>query len=98
MLSIDTERLRSVGGFDADYFLYYEDVDLCRRLARKFPDMQAVVADVDPGVHVVGASGTGRRGDAERARLRSAVTYAQSNPGGQWKACGALLQARSAVV
>ena len=25
------ECLRSIGGFDEDYFLYYEDVDVCRR-------------------------------------------------------------------
>jgi GT2 family glycosyltransferase len=96
--SIDTDRLRAVGGFDDDYFLYYEDVDLCRRLARRFPDMQAVVADVGPGVHEVGASGTGRRGAAERARLQSAVRYARSNTGRAWRTCGMLLDARRTVL
>jgi GT2 family glycosyltransferase len=29
-----TEVLRAIGGFDERYFLYFEDVDLCRRVAR----------------------------------------------------------------
>ena len=35
--SIDTESLRSIDGFDTGYFLYFEDVDLARRLGRRYP-------------------------------------------------------------
>ena len=38
------EFLRQVGVFDERYFMYYEDVDLCRRLRRSGFDVKLVPA------------------------------------------------------
>lgn len=93
-LSVAVDRFRSVDGFDEDYFLYSEDVDLCRRLAAAHPGMRAVVADVTPGVHTVGASATGSSRMVEHVRLDSAVRYAEAQPGAAWEACAWLLRLR----
>ena len=42
-----TDLLKSLGGFDPGFFLYFEDVDLCRRVQRThrtvyYPDVSAV--------------------------------------------------------
>jgi hypothetical protein len=97
VLSVDADRLRSISGFDDRYFLYYEDVDLCARLARRFPATRAIVADVPPGVHGVGQSAaTDSSGEVavERIRCESAVRYAQERRGIAWRTCETLLRAR----
>lgn len=83
--SVDRERFLAVGGFSPDYFLYYEDVDLCRRLAVRFPDMSAEVANVPPGQHSVAASAAASRGRATAARARSAAVYASTRQGISWQ-------------
>lgn len=93
-LSIDAERLRAVGGFDEGYFLYAEDVDLCARLARRDPEMRAVVVDVEPGIHEVGGTAAGESLRVERIRLESALRYAEAQPGTMWSLCATLLRAR----
>lgn len=81
IFSVDAERFRSVGGFDEQYFLYFEDVDLCRRLADRYPEMTVRVASVAPAHHAVGGSARDAAGRiaAERHMVKSAITFALSS-------------------
>ena len=62
-----------VGGFDARYFLYWEDADLCRRLRARGYEIRYV-----PGataVHRVGHSSRTARAASIRAFHESAYLY-----------------------
>lgn len=87
VMSWDTARLREVGGFDASYFLYFEDIDLCARMASRHPMMRVRVAQTGPGRHSVGASavGTAGRVDADRHHLASLRRYVRSRRGFRWQ-------------
>jgi hypothetical protein len=93
VLSIDSERLRSIDGFDPRFFLYYEDVDLCGRLAAQYPTMDLVLLEEEPARHSVGGSAE-PGGAVEKHRLASAVAYASGQPGVPWRITAALLRLR----
>jgi GT2 family glycosyltransferase len=57
------EAYRAVGGFDEAYFLYYEDVDICRRLRRR-----GARAIYDPRVEVIHHARRASRRNPRHAR------------------------------
>jgi GT2 family glycosyltransferase len=77
-LALDVTAVRAVGGIDATYFLYYEDVDLCLRLRRRGYSVRYTPTAV--AVHDAGAT-TGHASSrhvfySERNRLLTLVKNA----------------------
>jgi N-acetylglucosaminyl-diphospho-decaprenol L-rhamnosyltransferase len=68
----DTATFGAIGGFDERYFLYYEDVEICRRLARGGHRVLYV-----PGAEVVHDARRASRREPALARhhLRSALRF-----------------------
>lgn len=67
------DALRSVGGFDERYFLYWEDADLCRRLRDRGHETRYVPDAV--AIHRVGQSSRTARASSIRAFHDSAYLY-----------------------
>ncbi len=72
-----TGTLRSVGGFDERYFLYYEDVDLCARMCER-----GLEVSVCPAASVIHAARRESRANPRYAlwHLRSALRFLVSQP------------------
>jgi len=90
-LAVRRREFDAVGGFDPAYFMYYEEVDLCRRLATK-----GTLTRFTPAAtigHVGGASTAQNRAPMRREMFRSLARYTRHHgrdPG--------LLRLRLAVV
>lgn len=95
VLSMSLHRFRLCGGFDPAFFLYYEDMDLCGRLAKTFTSMRVRLRATPPAVHTVGVSARKLR-DAERIRLESAIEWSRRQSGGAWRLSQWLLRSRLA--
>jgi N-acetylglucosaminyl-diphospho-decaprenol L-rhamnosyltransferase len=65
---VSADLWREVGGFDESYFLYWEDVDLCRRVVTAGGHVRA-----EPSVTAVHDEGSSHR--VRRSEAKSAVYY-----------------------
>ena len=84
---VDRAALESIGGFDERYFLFFEESDVARRLARIGRTVE-LVAGVTVW-HAVGATRTGERLGSLPHYVTSAVRYLD-----RWHGAGAVARYR----
>jgi GT2 family glycosyltransferase len=72
-LAIRRRDFDAVGGFDAQYFMYYEEVDLCRRLRTRGTSTRFTPAATV--AHIGGASTTMNQARMQREMFRSLARY-----------------------
>lgn len=76
-LAIRRQSFDIVGGFDPEYFMYYEEVDLCRRLAAIGSTTRFTPAATIG--HIGGASTELNRAPMQREMFRSLARYTRSH-------------------
>jgi len=74
-----TEAFRAVGGFDERFFLYAEDVDLCRRLSRE--GWQVLYEPAVSLIHVGSGSSEAGSPEDDRRRWQAIALYAVTHFG-----------------
>jgi GT2 family glycosyltransferase len=100
-MAVKTEAFRAVGGMDEQFFLYWEDADLCKRL--KEAGWRTVYLPSAVVVHGVGRSRRHARVLSVRAFHRSAYLYFAKHRAGRFRfvslpVARALLLCRMAVL
>jgi GT2 family glycosyltransferase len=73
----------SLGGFDPRYFLYYEDVDLCARAARR--GMATWYVKEARARHLGGGSSAQESGMALALHIASRLVYCRTHFGRGWQ-------------
>ncbi|MCX7929852.1 MAG: glycosyltransferase [Chlorobi bacterium] len=74
-----TEQLRAIGGFDPDYFMYGEDLDLCYRMAKA--GYRTAYVPMSSIVHFKGESTRRSRINDVRVFYEAMVTFARKHYG-----------------
>jgi len=96
---IRRDVLESVGYFDENFFLYYEEVDLCRRIKyagfriRYWPDVEVIHLGGESSKTIAGATFSKSGAQLTLWRMRSALLYYRKHHGvlGAW--CAMRLEA-----